>query len=285
MNETQLAALLTDVAGGTLSVESALTRLRTLPFETLEGVATLDHHRPLRTGFPEVIYCEGKTAEQVGLIAERLAARSGRVLGTRATEEQFRAARQQVPELEWHALARCLWMDRERATDLKQGVVVVCAGTSDLPVLEEAALTLRLMGHEPRQVTDVGVAGLHRLLPHIPTLQEANVVIVIAGMEGALASVAAGLTQAPVIAVPTSVGYGASFGGIAALLAMLNSCASGLAVVNIDNGFGAGHMAAMINNKIEGSSSGSSNGNTHPSYASQTMAGSQAGQRCENERI
>ncbi len=277
MNETQLAALLTDVAGGTLSVEAALTRLRTLPFETLEGVATLDHHRPLRTGFPEVIYCEGKTAEQVGLIAERLAARSGRVLGTRATEEQFRAARQRVPELEWHALARCLWMDREPATNLKQGVVVVCAGTSDLPVLEEAALTLRLMGHEPRQVTDVGVAGLHRLLPHIPTLQEANVVIVIAGMEGALASVAAGLTQAPVIAVPTSVGYGASFGGIAALLAMLNSCASGLAVVNIDNGFGAGHMAAMINNKIEGSSSGSSNGNTHPSYASQSMAGSQAG--------
>ena len=262
-----------------------MTRLRTLPFETLEGVATLDHHRPLRTGFPEVIYCEGKTAEQVGLIAERLAARSGRVLGTRATEVQFRAARQRVPELEWHALARCLWMDREPATDLKQGVVVVCAGTSDLPVLEEAALTLRLMGHEPRQVTDVGVAGLHRLLPHIPTLQEANVVIVIAGMEGALASVAAGLTQAPVIAVPTSVGYGASFGGIAALLAMLNSCASGLAVVNIDNGFGAGHMAAMINNKIEGSSSGSSNGNTHPSYASQSMAGSQAGQRCENERI
>ncbi len=277
MNETQLAALLTDVAGGTLSVDAALTRLRTLPFETLEGVATLDHHRPLRTGFPEVIYCEGKTAEQVGLIAERLAARSGRVLGTRATEEQFRAARQRVPELEWHALARCLWMDREPATDLKQGVVVVCAGTSDLPVLEEAALTLRLMGHEPRQVTDVGVAGLHRLLPHIPTLQEANVVIVIAGMEGALASVAAGLTQAPVIAVPTSVGYGASFGGIAALLAMLNSCASGLAVVNIDNGFGAGHMAAMINNKIDGSSSGSSNGNTHPSYASQSMAGSQAG--------
>ena len=274
MNETQLAALLSDVAGGMLSVEAALTRLRTLPFETLEGVATLDHHRPLRTGFPEVIYCEGKTAEQVGLIAERLAARSSRVLGTRATEEQFREARQGVPDLAWHEQARCLWLDREPATDLKQGIVLVCAGTSDLPVLEEAALTLRLMGHDPRQVTDVGVAGLHRLLAHIPTLQQANVVIVIAGMEGALASVVAGLTQAPVIAVPTSVGYGASFGGIAALLAMLNSCASGLAVVNIDNGFGAGHMAAMINKKIEGSSSGFGNGNTHPGYESQSMASS-----------
>jgi NCAIR mutase (PurE)-related protein len=274
MNETQLAALLSDVAGGMLSVEAALTRLRTLPFETLEGVATLDHHRPLRTGFPEVIYCEGKTAEQVALIAERLAARSSRLLGTRATEEQFRAASQRVPDLNWHEQARCLWLDGEPASDLKAGVVVVCAGTSDLPVLEEAALTLRLMGHDPRKITDVGVAGLHRILPHIETLQQANVVVVIAGMEGALASVVAGLTQAPVIAVPTSIGYGASFGGIAALLAMLNSCASGLAVVNIDNGFGAGHMAALINGKIEDNSPGSCNGYTHSTYNSQVAASS-----------
>jgi NCAIR mutase (PurE)-related protein len=257
MNETQLAALLSDVAGGMLSVEAALTRLRTLPFETLEGVATLDHHRPLRTGFPEVIYCEGKTAEQVALIAERLAARSSRLLGTRATEEQFRAASQRVPDLNWHEQARCLWLDREPASDHKTGVAVVCAGTSDLPVLEEAALTLRLMGHNPCRITDVGVSGLHRLLPHIPTLQRANVIIVVAGMEGALPSVVAGLTQAPVIAVPTSVGYGASFGGVAALLAMLNSCASGVAVVNIDNGFGAGHLAALINRKIDSISSAS----------------------------
>ena len=154
-------------------------------------------------------------------------------------------------------------MDGEPASDLKTGVVVVCAGTSDLPVLEEADLTLRLMGHDPRKITDVGVAGLHRILPHIETLQQANVVVVIAGMEGALASVVAGLTQAPVIAVPTSIGYGASFGGIAALLAMLNSCASGLAVVNIDNGFGAGHMAALINGKIEDNTPGSCNGYTN----------------------
>ena len=251
MNETQLAALLSDVAGGAISVESALARLRTLPFETLEGLATLDHHRQLRTGFPEVIYCEGKTASQVALIAERLAARSQRLLGTRATEAQFLAARERVPDLLWHQQARCLWLEREAAADRQDGVVVVCAGTSDLAVLEEAALTLRLMGHNPCRITDVGVSGLHRLLPHIPTLQQANVIIVVAGMEGALASVVAGLTQAPVIAVPTSIGYGASFGGVAALLAMLNSCATGVAVVNIDNGFGAGHLAALINGKID----------------------------------
>ncbi len=277
MNETQLVALLSQVAGGTLSVNDALGQLRTLPFETLEDVATLDHHRPLRTGFPEVIYCEGKTAEQVALIAERLAVRSTRLLGTRATEAQFKSASQRVPGLSWHERARCLWLDREPESDLKQGVVVVCAGTSDLPVLEEAALTLRLMGHEATRITDVGVAGLHRLLPHIPTLQQANAVIVIAGMEGALASVVGGLTNAPVIAVPTSVGYGASFGGVAALLAMLNSCASGLAVVNIDNGFGAAHLAALINSKIEGGAPASSNGSSPPKRQSQPAGSSQSG--------
>jgi NCAIR mutase (PurE)-related protein len=250
MNDSQLAALLGDVADGGTSVESALARLRTLPFESLEGVATLDHHRTLRTGFAEVIYCEGKTAQQVALIAERLVARSPRLLGTRATEAQFQAAKACVTDLQWHKEAGCLWVDREPEAEPKRGVVVVCAGTSDLNVLEEAVLTLRLMGHEAERIADVGVSGLHRLLPHIPTLQQANVVIVVAGMEGALASVVAGLTQAPVIAVPTSVGYGASFGGVAALLAMLNGCASGMAVVNIDNGFGAGHLAALINRKI-----------------------------------
>ncbi|MXY95688.1 MAG: nickel pincer cofactor biosynthesis protein LarB [Caldilineaceae bacterium SB0664_bin_27] len=279
MNETQLAALLTEVAGGTLSVDDALTRLRSLPFEALEDVATLDHHRSLRTGFPEVIYCEGKTEDQVAQITEKLAARSPRLLGTRATEAQFRAASQRVPDLEWNELAHCIWMDREPGKDLKTGAAVVCAGTSDLPVLEEASLTLRLMGHEPRRITDVGVAGLHRLIPHIPVLQEANVVVVIAGMEGALASVVAGLTQAPVIAVPTSVGYGASFGGIAALLAMLNGCASGMAVVNIDNGYGAAHMAALINEKIEKYAPASSNGYTPTAYDAQSAAGSQPGLR------
>ncbi len=274
MNETLLAALLSDVAGGSLSVDAALTRLRSLPFETLEDVATLDHHRSLRTGFPEVIYCEGKTEDQVALIAERLAARSPRLLGTRATESQFRAASRRVSGLEWNDQARCIWLDREPAEELKQGAVVVCAGTSDLPVLEEASLTLRLMGHEPRRITDVGVAGLHRLLPHVPVLQEANVVVVIAGMEGALASVVAGLTQAPVLAVPTSVGYGASLGGIAALLAMLNGCASGMAVVNIDNGYGAAHMAALINEKIENSTNASRNGYTSTRYETRSVAGS-----------
>ena len=221
------------------------------PSKTLEGVATLDHHRPLRTGFAEVIYCEGKTAQQVALIAERLVARFSPSLGHGGRQkQQFEAARKRVPDLQWQEEARCLWVDREPEGERKSGVVVVCAGTSDLNVLEEAALTLRLMGHWAHTITDVGVSGLHRLVPHIPTLQQANVVIVVAGMEGALASVVAGLTQAPVIAVPTSVGYGASFGGVAALLAMLNGCASGMAVVNIDNGFGAGHLAALINRKI-----------------------------------
>lgn len=250
MNETHLAALLSAVAGGDMAVDEALERLRTLPFEALEGVATLDHHRALRTGFPEVIYCEGKTEGQVALIAERLAEHSPRILGTRATQAQFAAAQKQVPDLQWHGQARCLWMEREPQANPQEGVVLVCAGTSDLPVLEEAALTLRLMGHEPCTITDVGVAGLQRLFPHLHALQQANVVVVVAGMEGALASVVGGLTNAPLIAVPTSVGYGASFGGIAALLAMLNSCASGIAVVNIDNGFGAGHLAALINSKI-----------------------------------
>ena len=249
MNETSLRQLLDRLAAGDLSVDAAVESLRTLPFEDL-GFAQLDHHRALRWGFPEVIFCAGKTPEQVAGIVERLAARGPRVLGTRASIEQFDAARAVVPDLQYHALARCLWLDREPATAPRPGDVIAAAGTSDLPVVEEAALTLTLMGHAPHRIVDVGVAGLHRLLPHIPILQQANVVIVVAGMEGALASVVGGLTDAPVIAVPTSVGYGASFGGLAALLAMLNSCATGVAVVNIDNGYGAGHMAALINSRI-----------------------------------
>ena len=277
MNESQLDTLLSEVAAGSTTVDAAVTRLRSLPFESLEGLATLDHHRPLRTGFPEVIYCEGKTAEQVALIAERLAARSPRLLGTRATEDQYKQAVQHLPDLEWNKQARCLWLDREPVSDLKPGVMILCAGTSDLPVLEEAALTLRLMGHDAQKVTDVGVAGLHRIVPHIPALQQANSVIVIAGMEGALASVVAGLTRAPVIAVPTSVGYGVNFGGVAALLAMLNGCASGMAVVNIDNGYGAAHMAALINDKIENSSRTSNDGYTPACHGARTSAGPQSG--------
>ncbi len=249
LDERSLRALLHRVAQGEQDVETALASLRSLPYEALE-YATLDHHRSLRWGFPETIFCAGKTPDQVAGIAARLAQRSARLLGTRATPEQYVAARALVPDLRYHELARCIWLDRAPDEPRHAGVVVAAAGTSDLPVLEEAVLTLDLMGHAAHRIVDVGVAGLHRLLPHIPTLQAANVVVVTAGMEGALASVVGGLTAAPVIAVPTSVGYGASFGGVAALLAMLNSCASGVAVVNIDNGYGAGHMAALINQRI-----------------------------------
>lgn len=249
MDQHEVRALLERVARGDESVDGAVAALRSLPYEDL-GFATLDHHRALRWGFPEVIFCAGKTPEQVAAIAARLAERGPRVLGTRASREQFEAASVHLPDLRYHELARCLWLDRDADAPRHEGVVVVAAGTSDLPVLEEAVVTLTLMGHAPHRITDVGVAGLHRLLPHIPTIQQANVVIVAAGMEGALSSVVGGLTDAPVIAVPTSVGYGASFGGLAALLAMLNSCASGVAVVNIDNGYGAGHMAALINQRI-----------------------------------
>lgn len=252
MDEQTLRGLLARVAAGATDVDSAVAALRTLPFEDI-GIATLDHHRALRWGFPEVIFCQNKTPEQVAAIAARLADNGPRVLGTRATPEQYDAARAAVPRLQYHELARCIWMDNTPDEPRHAGVVVAAAGTSDLPVLEEAVLTLELMGHRPQRVVDIGVAGLHRLLPHIPTLQSANVVVVIAGMEGALASVVGGLTNAPVIAVPTSVGYGASFNGLAALLAMLNSCASGVSVVNIDNGYGAGHLAALINARIVGS--------------------------------
>lgn len=249
MDQIELRKLLEAVAKGEQNVDQALTSLRSLPFEDI-GFATLDHHRGLRGGFPEVIYCEGKTPAQVSEIASRLAKRGPRLLGTRATSDHYVAARQRVADLNYSPVSRCIWLDRLPQATRYPGIVFVAAGTSDLPIVEEANLTCDLMGHAPKRIVDVGVAGLHRLLPHVPALQTANVVVVFAGMEGALASVVGGLTDAPVIAVPTSVGYGASFGGLAALLAMINSCASGVAVVNIDNGFGAGHMAALINNRI-----------------------------------
>ncbi len=214
--------------------------------------ATLDHDRLHRKGFSEVVYCDCKSADQVAAIIHSLSQRSPRVLGTRASADQFEAARQRVPDLQYHPLARAIWLDRNPAKKLP-GAVVVAAGTGDLPVAEEAAITLEVMGHRPQRVWDVGVAGLHRLLDKLPVLKRANVIVVAAGMEGALPSVVAGLVSAPVIALPTSVGYGASFGGLAALLAMLNSCAPGISVVNIDNGFGAGYMAATINAKIHAS--------------------------------
>ena len=228
-----------------MPVDDALRRLRDLPFERLD-FAELDHHRALRTGFPEVVLGLGKTPEQVAAIAERLAAQSGRLLVTRVDPDAYRTVKERVPDASYHATARAITLDRPGAAK-RPGVAVCCAGTSDLPVAEEAAVTAELMGSAVDRMYDVGVAGLHRLLDKLDRLHAAKALVVVAGMEGALPSVVAGLVAAPVIAVPTSVGYGASFGGLAPLLSMLNSCAAGVAVVNIDNGFGAGYMAAVIN--------------------------------------
>jgi NCAIR mutase (PurE)-related protein len=244
--ERPVRELLERVAQGQLQVEGALAELKVLPFEDL-GFAKVDHHRTIRRGCAEVIYCAGKTPHQVAEIAGRLAQRSPRLLGTRATVDHFHAAAAVVPELQFDPTASCIFLDRTPEAARRPGVVLVAAGTSDIPVAEEAALTLDLMGHAPRRVYDVGVAGLHRLLHHLPVLRAANVVIVAAGMEGALPSVVGGLVSCPVIAVPTSIGYGTNFGGLSALLGMLNGCCPGIAVVNIDNGYGAGHLAATIN--------------------------------------
>jgi hypothetical protein len=246
--EAGLRQLLEQVARGSVTIEEALASMRALPAEEL-GVASVDHHRALRKGFPEVVFCQNKTPAQVAEILGALARSASRVLGTRATPEHFKASRRRVRGLQYDELARTLWIDREPNRERQPGVALVAAGTSDLPVAEEAARTLDLLGHAPQRVYDVGVAGLHRLVRHTRSLQQARVVVVVAGMEGALASVVGGLVAAPVIAVPTSVGYGASFGGLTALLAMLNSCAPGVAVVNIDNGFGAAYMAAAINRR------------------------------------
>lgn len=249
LNEQNILALLTRVARREQTVEAAAEALRTLPFEDM-GFAKLDHHRVIRRGFPEVVYCAGKTPAQAAEILTCLAAHGPRVLGTRATPAHYAAAQRSLPDLRYDECAGALWLDREPDRPRRSGVVLLAAGTSDLPVAEEAAITLELMGHAPRRIYDVGVAGLQRLLHHLPILRAANVVIVVAGMEGALPSVVAGLIEAPVIAVPSSVGYGASFGGLAALLGMLNSCAPGICVVNIDNGYGAGHLAGVLNGRM-----------------------------------
>jgi NCAIR mutase (PurE)-related protein len=245
IDELTLRALLESVADGRTDIHGALDRLRHLPYEDL-GFAKVDHHRALRGSLPEVVLGQGKTPEQVVAIAERLVERSGRLLVTRIDSDVFRQLHERVPDAVYHEVARAATVDR-RPGEALSGVCLVCAGTADLPVAEEAAVTAELMGNRVDRVHDVGVAGLHRLLDHLPQLGEARVLIVVAGMEGALPSVVSGLVAAPVIAVPTSIGYGASFQGVAPLLTMLNSCAPGVAVVNIDNGFGAGYLAAVIN--------------------------------------
>jgi hypothetical protein len=242
----QLAGLLAEVAGGRLAPEAALERLRHLPFEQLD-FATIDHHRALRQGRPEVVYCAGKSVEHTVAICERLAAATGGFLATRAGDAQADALRARFPALRWHSLARVAHLAApDAAAPSGATVLVISAGTSDLPVAEEAAIVAEAFGHVVERLTDVGVAGLHRILAAGDQLDRAGVMIVVAGMDGALPSVVGGLVRAPVIAVPTSVGYGASFGGLAALLTMLNSCASGVTVVNIDNGFGAAVAASRI---------------------------------------
>lgn len=251
MDARRLNEILQAVRGGALPVEAAFEQLRDLPYEDM-GFAKLDHHRGLRTGVPEVVFCQGKRTEHVVAIMERLAARNATVMGTRATPEVAAAVRERLPRAEYFDLARIIVVRRETgspagaADPAKVRAAVLCAGTADLPVAEEAAVTLEVLGDAVDRIYDVGVAGLHRLLDHLDRIRAARVLIVVAGMEGALPSVLGGLVDRPIVAVPTSTGYGASFGGLAALLAMLNSCAPGVGVVNIDNGFGAARLAHLI---------------------------------------
>lgn len=237
--------LLQDVYSGAVTVEDAASRLRDLPYEDL-GYAKLDHHRRLRSGFGEVIYCAGKTSEQVGEIFAHFAAKKAAVLGTRATSEQYAAAKAKVPEAVFEPVSRTIRYQPETLQRIGH-IAVLAAGTSDLPVAEEAAVTADFFGAAVGRFYDVGVAGIHRLFDRLEDIRAANCVIAVAGMEGALPGVVAGLVDIPVVAVPTSVGYGANFGGLSALLTMLNSCAEGIGVVNIDNGFGAGYLATQIN--------------------------------------
>ena len=246
MDFEALQTLLESVRGGSVTVSRAMESLRDLPYQDL-GYARLDHHRPLRTGWPEVVLAEGKTSEQVAGIVAAMAGRGHPVLVTRARPDAYEAVAAAVSTACYHETARCIVVPQEGSSQPEEvGLLIVTGGTADLPVAEEAALTAELMGCKAGRVNDVGVAGLHRLLAQRERLQEARVIIAVAGMEAALASVVSGLVSAPVIAVPTSVGYGANFGGMAALLGMLNSCAPGIGVVNIDNGFGAGYLAAQI---------------------------------------
>jgi NCAIR mutase (PurE)-related protein len=243
------------VRNGQIDIDQAVEELRHLPFEDL-GFACIDHHRQIRRGFPEVIFCPGKTTEHIIKIFESLAAKGNNVLATRATPDVFEALVKtgKFPNARYEELARSIVLEQKEPPASKSVLPIVTAGTADLPVASEAKITAEIMGQRTDLICDVGVAGLHRLFKHLPKLQNANVVIVVAGMEGALASVMGGLVSCPVIAVPTSVGYGSSFEGLSALLTMLNSCASGVTAVNIDNGFSAAVTATLINKKIEANS-------------------------------
>lgn len=246
LNAERIKLLLERVREGEVEVEAAVEDLRCLPYQDM-GFARVDHHRALRNGLPEVIFAQGKRPEQVIAIARSLAGANDRLLITRVDPAMAEAVLEDLPELQYHELARVLVLDRAPAADPKPGILIATAGTADLSVAEEAAITAELMGNSVERLYDVGVAGIHRLFDRADLLWSARVVVAVAGMDGALPSVIGGLVSVPVIAVPTSVGYGASFGGLAALLTMLNSCATGVGVVNIDNGFGAGCLAGNIN--------------------------------------
>ncbi len=253
MNESYIKEILEKVEDGALPAKEAYEMLKSLPYKDL-GFANVDHHRTVRTGFPEVIFCEGKTGKQIRDIFIELAKRrseTGRgLMGTRASAEDYECVVKALPEAIYHETARIIELPPEGTKVSSIGsVAVVTAGTADIPVAEEAAVTAEILGNDVTRVYDVGVAGIHRLLDKLEMIRQADVVIVIAGMEGALASVVGGLVDAPTVAVPTSVGYGSNFEGLSALLSMLNSCANGVSVVNIDNGFGAAYVASVINNK------------------------------------
>jgi len=241
-----IKTLLEQVRDGEISTEEALKKLSDLPYKDL-GHTKIDNHRELRTGYPEVIFCEGKTAEQVSNIMEYMTTQNVNILGTRADKEIFQAVHKVLPRAEYNELARTITIKNAEIKPTKTAIAVLTAGTSDMPVAEEAAVTAEIYGNRVERFFDVGVAGIHRLYNNLDRIRKARVIIVIAGMEGALPSIVGGLVDKPIIAVPTSIGYGASFNGLAALLGMLTSCASGVSVVNIDNGFGAAYMASMIN--------------------------------------
>jgi pyridinium-3,5-biscarboxylic acid mononucleotide synthase len=248
MDEKFLQQLFNSVKDGELQIDDAVKQLKRLPYEDMEYVK-IDHHRKLRTGKGEVIYCAGKTPEQCVSIFEKLLECNGKAMGTRADMATYQAVKARIPDAIYHEKAAIITIDRIGEQQREGKIVIATGGTSDITVAEEAAITAEFYGHNVVRLYDVGVAGLHRLLMNTDKLENANVIVAVAGMEGALPSVIAGLVDCPVIAVPTSVGYGANFGGLSALLTMLNSCASGISVVNIDNGFGAGFLASMINKR------------------------------------
>ncbi|NOY09716.1 MAG: nickel pincer cofactor biosynthesis protein LarB [Spirochaetes bacterium] len=250
MNEKEIKLLLRQVKEGSTGVEDAVKKLKNLPFEAL-GYATVDHHRALRRGQPETIFCEGKTLDQIKGIAAKMMKSNTNVLATRASHEVYEALKEVSVQVEYHEQARIVVINRRPISATRSIILVVTAGTADIPVAEEAVVTATVMGNTVERLYDVGIAGIHRLLAYREKLDQAGVLIVAAGMDGALPGVVAGLTGKPVIAVPTSVGYGVSFGGLSALLTMLNSCAGGVSVVNIDNGYGAAYCASLINRLAE----------------------------------